>query len=74
MRIAVKCFATLARFAPPAGFVELSEGARVLDLLAALGIPESEVKLVFRNNRHTAVETALADGDEVRLFPAVGGG
>ncbi|MBZ4685710.1 MAG: thiamine S protein [Desulfomicrobiaceae bacterium] len=74
MRIAIKCFATLARFAPSAGVVELPEGARVLDLLAALGIPESEVKLVFRNNRHTAVETVLADGDEVRLFPAVGGG
>jgi molybdopterin converting factor small subunit len=46
----------------------------VLDLLAALGIPENEVKLIFRNNRHTAVEAVLADGDEVRLFPAVGGG
>lgn len=74
MRIAVKCFATLARFAPAAGVVELPEGARVLELLAALEIPESEVKLVFRNNRHTAVDAELADGDEVRLFPAVGGG
>ncbi|BDV00353.1 hypothetical protein TDMWS_04380 [Thermodesulfomicrobium sp. WS] len=74
MRVAIKCFATLARFAPPAGFMELPEGARVLDLLAALEIPVSEVKLVFRNNRHAAVEAELSDGDEVRLFPAVGGG
>lgn len=74
MRVAVKCFATLDRFTPATGAVDLAEGATVAELLAALGIPAAEVKLIFRNNRHCGVETPLADGDEVRLFPAVGGG
>jgi molybdopterin synthase sulfur carrier subunit len=74
MQIAVKCFATLSRYAPDSGAVELPPGSGVADLVAALGIPASEVKLIFRNNRHTGLDTILEDGDEVRLFPAVGGG
>ncbi len=74
MRVQVKCFATLSRYAPASGAVDLAEGASVADLLAALGLAQDEVKLIFRNNRHCAVDASLADGDEVRLFPAVGGG
>jgi sulfur carrier protein ThiS len=75
MHIAVRCFASLARYAPAqAEGYELSPGASVAELIAALGIPSSEIKLVFVNGNHVEPGAVLAEGDRVGLFPAVGGG
>ena len=74
MRVRVKCFATLADHTPPDGFLDLPEGAVVEAMLPLLGLEAGDIKLVFVNSRNSGLEAALADGDQVGIFPAVGGG
>jgi sulfur carrier protein ThiS len=49
-------------------------GARIADLLAALGLQDAEPLLVARNGRVAAPEDPLEENDMVWVFPAVGGG
>ncbi|MDF1514774.1 MAG: MoaD/ThiS family protein [Anaerolineae bacterium] len=80
MIITVKLFATLNRFAPDqhqAGEpfnVEIPEGSTIRDLFEVLGIPEREVKVAFVNGQARAGVFRLNAGNEVRIFPPVGGG
>jgi molybdopterin converting factor small subunit len=46
----------------------------VAALIAALSLPPTAVGLVLINGLHAGVDAALAAGDEVSLFPPVGGG
>jgi sulfur carrier protein ThiS len=84
MQVQVKLFASLARRGPEriqgeirAGQpfpVELPAGGRVQDLLRHLALPDGEVKVVLVNARARTPDHALSDGDEVSIFPLVGGG
>ena len=86
MKVYAKVFATLVRQVSgldryPEGVrsatllpVELPDGSTINDLIAALGLPEEQVKVVFVNGRSQAFGHRLAPGDEVGIFPAVGGG
>lgn len=73
MHIDVKCFATLASYAPTAP-LELPEGATPALVMERLGLPPAEVRIIFINGAHAQVEAPLKDGDRLGLFPAVGGG
>lgn len=46
----------------------------VAALIAALGLPPTAVGLVLINGLHGDFGATLAAGDEVSLFPPVGGG
>jgi molybdopterin converting factor small subunit len=77
MKVTVKCFATLAetdscdyRDSTP---YELSAGADVKELMRRLKVAEDQVKLVFINGKKAEASARLADGDQVGLFPPVGG-
>jgi molybdopterin synthase sulfur carrier subunit len=75
----VKLFATLRRARPdvPLGQpfpVALAEAATVADLINELGLPEEEVKLMFVNGRSCELDHVLSEGDEIGIFPPVGGG
>ncbi len=79
MKIDVRLFASLGRYAPSGDGtapreVSLEEGATVGSLLDRLGIPPGVVKLVFVNGVHATGRTALHDGDRVGVFPPVAGG
>ena len=79
MHVQVKLFATLRRCYPDLGIgealdVELAPGATVADLVRQLGLPADEVKIVFVNGVVRETDHALADGDELGIFPPVGGG
>lgn len=74
MRVRVKCFATLADHTPPQGFLDLEDGSSVEAMLPLLGLSAADIKLVFVNSRNSALDANLADGDQVGIFPAVGGG
>ena len=50
------------------------DGARVNDLLADLPIPPGSIYTFFVNGRHAERDQVLQDGDELSVFPAVGGG
>jgi molybdopterin converting factor small subunit len=77
MKVAVKCFATLAdgETCDYKGATEydVSEGAQVGELIQKLDIPDEQVKIVFINGRKGDPSTVLKEGDRVGLAPAVGG-
>jgi len=72
--IEVRCFASLASYAPTGGYVNLAAPGSTGDLIRALGIPAGEVAIIFVNGAHATEATELRDKDRVGLFPAVGGG
>ncbi len=79
MRVTVKLYATLVRFkdGTRAGRpfeVELPEGAIVQDLIDHLKIPAEETHIVFINSIIEETYSNLKDGDNVGIFPPVGGG
>jgi sulfur-carrier protein len=78
-------FASLRRFAPAnepgfplepgSGFeVELPEGGTLGDLLSALEIPSEETRVAFVNGNIRDLDWELKTGDELGLFPPIGGG
>ena len=79
MIVRVKLFATLRRQYPHLGLgesmpVELSDGATVGRLVEHLRLPADQVKVVFVNGTVRKEEYTLNEGDEVGIFPPVGGG
>ncbi|MEA3338553.1 MAG: MoaD/ThiS family protein [Chloroflexota bacterium] len=77
--IQVKLFATLRRYYAAIGIgeamaVEMPEGATVGQLIERLRLPAGEVKVIFVNSIVRQKDHPLADGDELGIFPAVGGG
>jgi molybdopterin converting factor small subunit len=51
-----------------------TEADTVGELLDELDISEAEAAMIFVNGERRAFETAIQDGDEIRVFPLVGGG
>ena len=79
MRVHVKLFANLRHFAPSAATgrsfeIDLAEGATVADLIHHLSLPAEEVKMVYVNARARPEDWRLEPGDEIGIFPPVGGG
>ena len=77
--VRVKLFATLRNRYPHLGIgepmpVELPTGVAIHHLLEHLGFSDDQVKIVFVNNLIRGRGHPLADGDEVGIFPPVGGG
>jgi molybdopterin synthase sulfur carrier subunit len=79
MRVRVKLFATLRRYAEneKAGVpfeVELAEAATLQELLIQLKIPVEEAKITFVNGVIQELDYVIKTGDEVGIFPPIGGG
>ncbi|RPI83964.1 MAG: MoaD/ThiS family protein [Chloroflexi bacterium] len=79
MQVSVKLFATLSRFAPHKRAsvpfeVELSEGDTLLKLVECLDIPPEEAKVAFVNGIIHNLDHSLLPGDEIGIFPPIGGG
>lgn len=79
MQVRVKLFATLGSYRPgvPPGTpfeCTLPEAATLADLIALLGVPPAEAKAIFVNGRARPFDWVLAPGDEVGIFPPIGGG
>jgi molybdopterin converting factor small subunit len=88
MKVYVKLFATLVQSVPeairahnpqeiragsPLG-IELPEGSLLSDLVDHLELPREEVKVAFVNGRARKLDCRLSAGDEVGIFPPIGGG
>jgi molybdopterin converting factor small subunit len=79
LTVSVKLFATLRRHYPDLGIgeampVEIEDGATVQDLLQQLALPEDQVKIIFVNGIVRETDDELEDGDDLGIFPPVGGG
>jgi molybdopterin converting factor small subunit len=53
---------------------ELAEGTEVRAVVLSLGLTEEEIGIVMLNGRHGELDSKLAHGDTLSLFPLVGGG
>lgn len=79
INVQVKLFATLRRQYPELGIgeamtVELPDDVTVGELLEELDLPIEQVKVVFVNGVVQKERHTLSNGDEVGIFPPVGGG
>ncbi|NUQ63735.1 MAG: MoaD/ThiS family protein [Pirellulales bacterium] len=54
--------------------VEVSPDQTVRELLAGLGIPPEHTRILFVNGRPATTNTPVSEGDQVGVFPAIGGG
>lgn len=53
---------------------EYDSTVTVRHIVGELGIPDTEVGIIFINGRNADLDQALAEGDTLSLFPLVGGG
>lgn len=79
MKVKVRLFANLRDYAPEAKIgatleVDLREGACVSELVDHFQLPLELVKLVYVNAIYREMDFQLRDGDEVGIFPPIGGG
>ncbi len=80
MKVFVKLYATLRKFAPPDNelgeFFEVElNGATISDLIEQLGFTQEQARIVFVNDNQTSdLLSTLRNGDRVVIFPPVGGG
>jgi len=75
VRIRLRLFASLQRRAPalPADY-SLPGPKSIRALLPEINVPEDEVAIIILNGKRGTLDEILKDGDEVRLFPQIGGG
>ena len=79
MKIKVKLFATLKRYLGdlPAGTpveMDVADGTTLGALAELLKLPPEEVKICFINGKICELDQPLRDGDDVGIFPPIGGG
>ena len=76
MQVRIRLFAGLReRAGTGERTLDLTDGATLGDVWAALGLGEEPSGLLYAvNKRYAELATALADGDEVALIPPVSGG
>jgi molybdopterin converting factor small subunit len=72
--ITVRLFASLRKYAPEAfdrgaGTMDITEGAPIGDIIAALDIPPDRVKMIMKNGIVASRKDPIAPGDRVALFP-----
>lgn len=74
MRITVRLYANLREGHRAEEELEIPPDSTIASVIETLRIPESSVTLAFVNGRHAVPGTVLHDGDNLGLFPPIGGG
>lgn len=79
MKVDVYLYATLSQYLPADASdrgttLDVGEKACIRDVVHRLEIPEKSIKLIFVNGVHAWMDSLLAEGDRVGMFPPVGGG
>ena len=74
MKITLKLFASfrIGRF--DIETVDYPPGTTVADVEDSLKLPRNELGIMMINNRHVKLDSLIADGDTLALFPLLGGG
>jgi molybdopterin converting factor small subunit len=77
--VEVRVFATLRQFMPNLDIgealkVDVKSGTTLGELRDQLGLPESQVKVIMRNNLQAFPEEQISHGDRIAYIPAVAGG
>ncbi len=88
MKVYAKLFANLVQLVPeqireryPQGIragtpleIELPEGSTLADLVDHLALPRDKVRIVYVDGRAKKLDHRLVAGNEVGMFPPIGGG
>ncbi|WP_297956108.1 MoaD/ThiS family protein [uncultured Desulfobulbus sp.] len=74
MRFTVKLFAYFRDNRFRAEVREYPEGTTVEEVIRSLGIDLEEVGVTMINSRHCTLDQVPAEGDQLAIFPAIGGG
>jgi molybdopterin synthase sulfur carrier subunit len=78
MHVEVRLYATLRRYATASAggilHVDVPEGGKAADAIAAVGVDADEIHLLMINGVIASADQVLAEGDRLGLFPSVGGG
>jgi sulfur carrier protein ThiS len=73
--VEVRLYASLQKWSPaPVTTCRLEAVSTVRDLARRQGIPEREIAIVMVNGKRAHLDSVLASGDSVSLFPPIGGG
>jgi len=74
MKIKVKLFASLRHERFSEIEVEIDRVADVDFILDEYSLKREDVAIVFINGKHADYKTTINDGDDIALFPPIGGG
>jgi molybdopterin converting factor small subunit len=74
MKITVKLFAYFRDDRFIKREEERPDGTTVRNIIDSLEIDIEEVGVTMINSRHCAFDQQVAEGDQVAIFPAIGGG
>ncbi|HOI15379.1 MAG TPA: MoaD/ThiS family protein [Geobacteraceae bacterium] len=74
MKVKVKLFATFREGRFGEELREYAAGTTVGDVLNELNLPLEEIGATLINHRHVEEDQPLQDGDNLSIFPLVGGG
>ena len=79
MQIAIRLFASLARHLPPdtdgrTASLTVPAGATIAQVLAQLGVPLGQTKLMFVDSVHRDPDFVLSEGNTISVFPPIAGG
>jgi len=74
MKVELNLYASLARFVPRTGPMEIDGETTILELLRRLDVPMEKVKIIFLNGIHASGRESLKEGDRIGVFPPVAGG
>ena len=58
----------------PSVEVDVEPGETVRQVLSRLGVPPEQTRIIFVNSRAARLDQALEGGENVGVFPAIGGG
>jgi molybdopterin converting factor small subunit len=74
--VKVNLYATLRKYVggAPSVEVEIEPGQTVAEVLARLGVPADQTRIIFINNRAAGLSHVLQGGERLGVFPAIGGG
>ena len=74
--VQVSLYATLRRYVDGAASIniEVEPGCTIRQLIGQLGIPADQIRVVFIDNRAADLDHVLEGGEQIGMFPAIGGG
>lgn len=74
--IKLNLYATLRSYVNGASSldVEVQSGQTIQQVLDKLGVPAEQTRIVFVNNRAATLAQSLEGGEQIGIFPAIGGG
>ena len=73
MQLSVKLFAYFRDNRFKEQRMEFPEGTTVETIIRSLGVPLAEVGVTMINSRHCELHQVVAEGDQLAIFPAIGG-